>query len=489
MSKLNKPSLGLNFVMNIVLTMSSFIFPLITFPYVSRVLLAEGTGKVQMANAFIAYFTMLAQMGIPTYGIRACAAVRDNKLELTRTVHELMIINTAMMIVSYFLFFVAINNLPRLQEERMLYIISSFLILLSSIGMEWVFKAMEQYTYITLRSLAFKVISVIAMFLFVREKKDYVLYAAIGVIASAGSSIMNFIQLRKYIGFKPVRGYHIRRHVKPVLILFMYVCATTIYTNLDSVMLGFISTDADVGYYGVAIKIKNILVSVVTALGAVLLPRVSYYYENGETERFWAMAAKAFHAVLLIAVPLTVYFMFFAKNSIFFLSGETYAEAILPMIVIMPTVICIGLTSVTGIQILIPTKRENVILYASVVGALVDCFINVLLIPVLRSTGAAIGTLIAELIVLLIHIMVLWKDISPMLCALKIGNIAGATAISILASTWVTMLGLSNFMTLAISSFFFCGVYFLVLHLCRDPIILLIETRFVSLIKGLGQDG
>lgn len=472
MSKLNKPSLGLNFIMNIILTMSSFIFPLITFPYISRVLLAEGNGKVQMANSLIMYFTMLAQLGIPTYGIRACAAVRDNKIELTRTVHELMIIQTVMVVISYLLFFFLLNHVPRLQEERMLYIISSISILLSSIGMEWLFKAMEQYAYITIRSLAFKVISIVAMFVLVHEQEDYILYAGISVFAAVGSNVMNLVRSHKYISLKPLWNYRIRRHIEPVFVLFMYTCATLIYTNLDSVMLGFMTTDADVGYYGVAVKIKNILVSVVTALGAVLLPRVSYYYEAGNLDAFWDMAAKAFRAVLLMAVPTTVYFMVFAKNCIFFLAGEAYSEAIMPLTVIMPALICIGLTSVTGIQILIPSKKENIILYASIVAAVADCIINALLIPTMRSTGAAIGTLSAELIVLLIHIAVLWKDIRPILRTLGIARIVGATVISALSSFWISMLNMPNFMTLATSASLFFGLYILVLYICKEPTIM-----------------
>lgn len=489
MSTQNKSSLGLNFLMNIILTMSSFIFPLITFPYTSRILMAEGNGKIQMATSFISYFILMAQLGIPTYGVRVCATVRDDKIKLTRTVHELVILQTVTMLLSYLLFFLCLNWIPKIQGERSLYLVTSSLILLNSIGMEWLYKALEQYTYITVRSLIFKAISIVAMFLMVHSKEDYVIYACIQVFAAAGSYVMNLIHLPKYIQLKPVGGYQVRQHIKPVLVLFAYVCAITIYTNLDSVMLGFMLTDADVGYYSAAVKIKNILVSVVTALGAVMLPRVSYYFEQGLIDKFWDMAATAFRVVLIMSVPMTVYFMIFAKYGVYFLSGSSYAPAIMPMVVIMPTLICIGLTSVTGIQILIPSKREHIVLYASIAGASADLIINFLLIPSLRSTGAAIGTLAAEVIGLVIHVIVLRKNLSPLRKSMRIGMICGATAVSALTSFWVSFLPVSDFAVLAISATIFFGVYVLILHFCKEPFLMQGEEKIISLLKARTNHG
>ena len=158
-------SLKLNFVMNAILTMSSIIFPLITFRYVSNILLPDGTGKVSFAISLITYFNMFAQLGIPIYGIRICAMVRDNKEELTRTAHELLVLNFIVGAVSYFVLLLAILFVPKLQEDRALYIIVSSTIFLSAIGMEWLYKALEQYTYIAIRSIIFKLIAMVGMFL------------------------------------------------------------------------------------------------------------------------------------------------------------------------------------------------------------------------------------------------------------------------------------------------------------------------------------
>lgn len=281
-----KKSLKLNFIMNAILTMSSFIFPLITFPYVSRVLLPEGTGKVSFATSLISYFSMFAQLGISTYGIRACAKVRDSREELTRTAHELLFINLVMCLVSYVALAVALLTVPRLRDERTLYVVVSFTIILTAIGMEWLYKALEQYTYITIRSIIFKLVSLVAMFLLINTKDDYVIYGGITIFAPSASNILNFINVHKYIDMRPVGKYDRNCHFRPVAIFFAMSCATTIYTHLDTVMLGFMAADEDVGYYNAAVRIKTILVSVVTSLGTVLLPRASYYIECGKMDEF-----------------------------------------------------------------------------------------------------------------------------------------------------------------------------------------------------------
>jgi len=468
---MRKQSIRINFVMNAILTMSSFIFPLITFPYISRVLGPEGTGKIQFATSLISYFSMFAQLGIPMYGIRACAKVRDNREELTRTVHELLGINLIMTAISYGALAIALMTIPKLQEEKTLMIVISLTIILTTIGIEWLYKALEKYTYITVRSVIFKLIALVMMFLMVKSKEDYVIYGGISIFASSASSVLNLINAHKYIGFKPVGGYRLRRHLKLVLIFFAMACATTIYTNLDNVMLGFMTTDTDVGYYGAAVKIKTILVSIVTSLGAVLLPRASYYVENGEMDEFRRLTRKAMSFVTLLAVPLSLYFILFAREGILLLSGSAYEGSVVPMQVIMPTLLLIGMTNITGIQILVPTGREKAVLYSEIAGAIVDIILNALLIPSLRSTGAAIGTLVAEAAVLVVQFYILRDEIRDILSEIHPANILIGTGLAVAASIWTKMLHTGYFLTLAISAILFFGIYAGFLFVRKEPII------------------
>lgn len=456
---MNTPSIKKNFIMNALLTMSAFIFPLITFPYVSRILLPEGTGKVQFATSFVAYFNMIAQLGIPTYGIRACARVREDQAALTRTVHELLTINLGMCLVSYIALGFSIALIPRVNQDKILVLIISITILLNAVGMEWLYKALEQYTYITIRSVAFKAVSVAAMFILVHRQEDYLIYGAISIFAASASNILNLLNARKYISFCSIGDYNYWRHIKAVLIFFAMACATTVYTNLDEVMLGLMKTDADVGYYHAAVKIKGILVSIVTALGAVMLPRASYYIEHAQLKEFKRITHKALHFVLIIALPVMLYFIIFAQEGILFLSGKAFEPAVLPMQIIMPTVLLIGITNVLGIQILVPLGREKIVLYSEVSGAIVDLILNLVLIPKYAAVGAAIGTLCAEIVVFGVQYLTLRTEVKEALQEIRICTILTAAALACALTAWIKLLNLWCFWMLAVSATVFVIVY------------------------------
>lgn len=460
-------SIKLNFIMNACLTMSSFIFQLITFPYVSRILLPAGTGRVSFAASLIAYFTMFAQLGIPTYGIRICAKVRDDREKLTKTAQELLIVNLGMGAISYIVLFLLIITVPRFREEWLLYTVMSFSVILNSIGMEWIYKALEQYTYIAVRSVIAKIVALAVMFLLVRTETDYVIYGGITVLASSASYLFNFIHVHKFISLKPIGKYDFRKHLKPIGTFFAMACATTIYTNLDNVMLGFMSNEINVGYYDAAIKIRKVLLSVVTSLGAVILPRASYYVEHRLWDEFYRITAKAFSFVLVVAMPMTVFFMLFAKESIYFLSGESYAGSILPMQVIMPTLFLVGITNVLGLQVLVPLGREDVVLKAEVFGAVIDVVINLILIPQYAALGAAIGTLAAEFTVLVVQLKALPVRTRKVFYSIHYGKLIIALIFGCIMSLWVKHLEIRTFSALLIASSLFFGSYGLILFLLK----------------------
>lgn len=468
--------------MNVLLTMSSFLFPIISFPYISRILLPIGTGKVSFATSFVSYFSMIAQLGIPTYGIRACAKVRDDREKLTKVAQELLIINLIMDVISYVALILAVFYIPKLYQEKELYLIISITIFLTSIGMEWLYKALEQYTYITVRSLCFKLIALFSMFALIHKQEDYVMYAGITIFASSASNIFNLLNVHKYIDLKPVGNYQLEKHLKPVIIFFAMASATTIYTHLDTVMLGFMSTDEMVGYYNAAGRIKSILVSVVTSLGAVLLPRASYYIEKGQEEKFYELSQKALNFVWLFSVPLMMYFILFAKEGIVFLSGNAYLGAVSSMQLLMPTLVFIGFSNIMGIQMLVPRGREKAVLVSEIAGAVTDVVLNMFLIPRYEAAGAAIGTLAAEFMVLFIQYLALWREIDSLLKRLPLKKAVGALGIAFLCSLCVKRIfsGWNVFLLLIISAGTFWGVYGGVLILLKERFTVEILRQFVN---------
>lgn len=470
-NNIGQTSLKRNFSLNVALSISSFIFPLITFPYVSRILLPEGIGKISFITSVIAYFSMFAQLGISTYGIRACAKVRDDRTKLSQTVQDLLSINLVMVFVSYIILAISVVIIQKLRDEYHLVMIMSCTIILNSIGMEWLYKALEQYQYITIRSLFFKLISLGAVFLFIHQQSDYVMYGGISIFAASASNIVNFIHARKFVDFTLQHQIDWKRHINKLILFFALSCAATVYTNLDSLMLGFMTSNTDVGYYNAAVKIKNVLVSVVTALGAVILPRSSYYVEQGKMEEFHHITEKAIRFVIIFAFGLMLYFMLFSDECILLLSGSAYSNAVLPMRIIMPTVLFIGLTNIMGIQILVPLGREIVVLQSEIAGAIIDLVINLILIPRYKAVGAAIGTLSAELVVLVVQYSALKMDVGEIIKKYNWKRLVLALCLGTGFCLWIKTVNLQPFTSVLFSSFCFFCVYGLVLIWKKEEIV------------------
>lgn len=497
-------SIKKNFVMNIILTVSGIVFPIITFPYAGRVLGPSGTGKVDFATSIIGYFALFAQLGIPTYGIRACAKVRDDKKLLSKTVFELMTINIVMTILSYICLFIAICFIPKLQSEKTLLFIISTTMIFNAIGIDYLYRAIEQYTYITVRSLIFKVIAFVSLFLLVKTRDDYVVYGAITIFAVSASNVMNFFHSKHFLVTKNIGQLNFKQHLKPIAMFLAMSCATTIYLNLDRAMLGFIKTDVDVGYYGSAVKIKNIMVSIVTSLGTVLLPRASYYVEHGLMDEFRKITTKALKFVFVISTPLMVYFIIFARPGILVVSGEEYLPAIPAMQFIMPTLLFIGITNILGIQILLPLGKEKYVLYSEIAGAIIDLGLNIFLIPVLGATGAAIGTVVAEFVVLLVQLSLLKRIYAenPILDSFKhikypyiAISVLVASVLAVVLKTKIASIVfvscfkpsinvlINNSIVIALSGLLFFGVYYTIMMLLKEEMMLEITSTVFGKLK------
>lgn len=411
-SKIRIKSVEYNVVMNIILKISQYIFPLITLPYVSRVLGTISNGKVAFATSITAYFSMFAKLGIPTYGIRACAKCRDNKDELTKTVQELLIINMVSLFLSFLLLAISIVFINKLQAEAVLIIIYSLQMISDAIGMEWLYQAIEQYQYITTRSIIFKLFSVILIFIFIHKPEDYILYAILYIISTSGSCVLNLINSKKYLLIKTYKGkYDFKQHLKPIFVFFALSVASTIYNNMDTVMLGFIVDDIEVAYYSLAVKTKYILSTTVTALGPVLMPRITYYLENGEKSELKQHLLKSLHFVIMISIPLTAYFVVMSPETVDILGGAEFAPAVSCMRAITLTVIPIGIGNIACQQVLAPTGKEKYIMYSTICGAVINFIVNCLLIPIYGALGAAIATDLTETIVAIIQIKYAWGEL------------------------------------------------------------------------------
>lgn len=393
-----------NALLNILYTVSNILFPLITFPYVSRILQVELLGRVNFYGAFSSYAIMLASLGISTYGIRTVAKYRDNQLKLTAVTQELFAINLGAMLVVIVSIIVATPFIEKLNFDSCLLFINCILIVSSPFGMNWLFSGLEQYSYITKRAIVFKLISLILVYILVRDSDDYVMYALITVFSSVGAYICNFVYAGRFVSFRPVK-LHLRQHLRPMMILFASILAVNIYTHLDTVMLGFICDDKQVGLYTIAVYAKTALLNVVNAISAVLLPRISYYYSEKNNQAIDAILQKSISIIVMLALPFTIFFILEASDSVMILGGESYMGAVRCMQITMPILLISGISNISGNQILIPLGRELAFMKAVVCGAIVNLLLNAILMPLLGCNGAAIATLCAEITQLSIQSM------------------------------------------------------------------------------------
>ena len=462
--KATDPSIRINMLMNVLLTLSSIIIPVITLPYVTRVLGAEGVGRVYFASSAVAGFAMFAELGIPVYGIRACARVRENRAELSRTVREIMAVNLISCLIVYICFAILLRTVPRFTEDKPLLMIMSSTMILNCIGAEWMYKALEKYTYITVRSLIFKVIALAAMFVMVRNSSDYVIYEAITIFAVSASNIMNLFMIHRYADLRPSGRHDFARHLPGMLMLFALAAATTIYTNLDLALLDFIKGDAEAGLYGVAVRIKLVIVSLVTSVSAVLLPRNSFYYEKDRREEFFRLLSQTMKMILILSVPAAVYFMMFARESIMVLAGYGFSGAVKPMITIMPAVVFIGISNIIGIQMLVPEGREKTVVKAALSGAAVDLALNFMLIPAYASSGAAAATLAAEICVTGFMMLSVRRDLKALFRGVPFKAMSASLAGMIAAGLLIRSIVNGEFLTIVISSICCFGVYSLIMY-------------------------
>lgn len=482
----NIKSIKFNFIMNFILTVSNFLFPLITFPYVSRVLLPEGTGKVAFALSIVSYFTLFASFGVATYGIRAIAQVRDDKERLSKTMHELLFINIISMIIVYIALVIAISVVPKFAMEKELFGVTSLFVLFTIIGIEWLYKGLEKYQYITIRTIVFKIASLFLVFLFVKEKSDYIIFAFISIFAIVGSGVLNLINSRKLINCTLYPEYEFKKHLKPMFVLFLTSMAIAIYTSLDEGLLGLLSSPEQVGYYNAAVRVKGILFTLITSLGVVLLPRLSYYVENHMETEFHEALAKSTNFIIVIAASVVIFFTLFAKETILILAGENYVASIIPLQIVVWALILSAITNILGIQILLPLKQDKQLLFSVLCAATVDVIANFLLVPKLAAVGTALSVIAAELSVLIVQIIILRQYIKILFSGLQLHKIIIALLIAIACALFVReiVVNTSTLIIFLCSSSVFFLAYFIILLLLKEKFIMYvyhtIYTKFIA---------
>ncbi len=456
---LQKKSLKLNVIINGIRVGLNMVFPLLIFSYVARVLGPDNLGKISFATSVTNYFVLLASLGIPSYGVLICAKERDDPERFKKTVCELIYVNLFCIAISYLLFIGTMIAVPKFWEARQLLLLESVSIILTAIGLDWLYNALEDFWYITVRSITFKIISLALVFLLVRRQEDYFIYAAILVLSTAGSNVVNLIHARKYIHLYPISELNVKRHLRPIFTLFAASIAGTISANTDTVMLGFMKDDFAVGLYNFSVKIKLLLSTIMTAGLTVFVPRFSYYIKARKEELYRTQIRQVFLLTLSVAAALCAFTVFFCDEIIFVLGDQAYYSA-KPSVIVLTSCICVlACTWTLGVGILQPISREGEYAKGMYFGCAINIVLNAVLIPVMGVVGASIATFASESVIAISF----YRSAKDFLqnCLKKTGflRIMGASILSAFLSLQiVSLLNIHPFLRIASGGIIFVAV-------------------------------
>ncbi|OJX29620.1 MAG: hypothetical protein BGO86_12080 [Chryseobacterium sp. 36-9] len=405
-------SIKTNYILNVFRVISGAAVGLVTMPYINRVIGAEYIGKVEYVNTIINYFLLFSALGIPMYGIREISKVRDNPQKKAKTLAELLIILGFTSLIGYLLLFGVLYNLNYFNSYKSLILIMSSMIFLTNIGAEWYFQGIEDQLYITLRYVGVRIIMVVLMLLFIKSPQDYNFYAFCIVLTTCGANFLNFFVISKVV-LKERKwlweSLNIKRHMKPVLTIFVATISVNIYLQLDYLLIGSIASDKYVGYYSIANKLVRFVIGFITVIGAVMLPRLSFLFQN-DKEQYFIYLQRTFTILLLISLPFTIYFLVFAKPIINLIAGKEFVASILTMRLISPLCIIVSMAYFMGFLILYPQNREKIYTFATIISAVFSIGVNFYAINKYQHNGAAVVGVLAEFIAIVIMFLYLKKN-------------------------------------------------------------------------------
>lgn len=393
-------SIKKNFFYSSILTTANYLFPLLTYPYVSRVLGVTNIGIVNFIDSIIQYFILVSMLGVNVVGIREVAKCNRNREQLSQTFSGLFWLNTITTIIALVLLLFVTLIFEQIRVHWHLVAIGALKLLLSYMLIEWLYKGLEEFKYITYRTILVKILYVVAVFVFVQDENDYQVYYLLTVLMIVLNSVVNLIYSKKYVSFR-IKRVEICKYIKPFFILGVYTLLTSMYISLNVTWLGFVSGETEVGYYTTASKLYYILIALFSAFTGVMLPKMSSLLAEGENEKFKTLLTRAYSILFSFSIPLIIFAVIYAPEIILIISGPNYEGAIIPMRIMMPLILIIGYEQILVIQTLMPLKKDRAILKNSIVGAITGVLLNFVLVPRYASIGAALVWIVSEIVVLL----------------------------------------------------------------------------------------
>jgi O-antigen/teichoic acid export membrane protein len=367
---------------------------MVMFPYVARILGPEKLGKVNFFYSVLNYFLLVSRIGLPIYGVKVIARARGSREELNRAFTELLFIHFIAVSVFLTVYLSVGFALDRLSVEKTLVTVFALVLFLDPFSLNWFYKGIENYRYITLRNIAFQFISLILVILCVKKPDDYIIYATILVVSACGSNILNAMNARKYVSVC-VNGLKITRHIKPLFFLFCASLTGAVYRTADNIILGIFTKDIFVGLYSPCKRISRLGVSAIGSLNQVLVPRLNFYLATDQT-KYTGLLEKSFDYVYFMSIPICTFLLFYSKEIILILGGAKYVDSVTSLVFIVPSILFTSLATAIGHQIIIAHNKEKIIAMANLAGVTVNILLNLCLVGKLKQIAPSIAISASE---------------------------------------------------------------------------------------------
>lgn len=383
------------------LTTSLYVFQFITYPYVARTLGVTNIGICNFVQSIVQYFTLFCMLGISTLGVREIAKCNKNREELNQTFSRLFTLNMGVTLAVLLIYLISIEIVPQLAPYRQLLYVGATQILFGAFAVEWLFRGLEEFRYITIRTMAVRIAYVVSIFLFVRDSSDYNIYFVVysGMVIANG--VINWRYRKRFVTFSIQPLSVVKQYVKPMILLGSQVLLTSVYTTFNIIYLGMACGDIQVGYYTTATKIENIILSLYSSFTLVMMPRISSMLATNDLNSVNTMLQKSISILLAFTLPCIAFSEVFAKEIVYLVAGGGYEGAIIPMQIVLPAMLIVGMEQILIVQILMPNKNDKEVFINSIIGASCSVLFNVLLVSKLQSSGSAIVWLTSEILVML----------------------------------------------------------------------------------------
>lgn len=452
-------SLKGNFIYNTIYQILILILPLITAPYVSRVIGAEGNGIYSYTYSVVQYFVLFAMLGLSNYGNRTIAKHRDNKEKLSTeffSIYTMQLMTSGLMIVLYIGYITIFDN-----KYYTYALIQTIYLISTCFDITWFFYGLEKFKLTVTRNIVIRVLSAICIFVFVNDKDDLAIYTFLMVASSLISQISLWPFLRNEIKFIKPKFKDVVKHIKPNLVLFVPVIAVSIYKLMDKVMLGNMTNVEDVAYYDYAERIINIPTSIITALGTVMLPRISNLLEKGEKSQVRFYIDKSMEYMMFMSIPICFGLIIVAPEFVPIYLGNEYMTTGTIVQYLAVTLIFVSWANVIRTQYLIPKEKDKIYIVSVILGAIVNFVINIILIPKFQAIGSAIATIFAEFTVMLVQTIAVRKELEIKkyaICAAKF------LITAIIMSGIILLIGninIDNYLVIVVQIFVGMIIYFL----------------------------